>query len=168
MAFGGSGKKIAVIVTVAVLVIGTAVGAILIYMSANSSPVPKSIAKQVNFPVYYPDQKKLPVGYLLSKTSFKSPQPGVVVYAVNYGNGKHLVFSVQRKPSDDELAAFVKNYIPIHRQILTLSGTATIGSINNQTVASLPTDHNTWIIMTGPMSIYATDDLANVLKAITK
>jgi hypothetical protein len=139
-----------------------------LYINKTKSPVPKNISKSVNFPIYYPDQKKLPSGYTLSKSSFKSPQPGAVLYSVQYDNGKKLVFSVQQKPSDSDLAAFVKNYIPIHRQVLTLVGTATVGAIGPQTVVSLPTDSNTWIIVTGPANAYGTDNLAQVLKALKK
>jgi hypothetical protein len=159
--------KTIILAVFAVLVIAGAVTGGLIYKSAHDSPVPKSIAKQVDFPIYYPAQKQLPKGYTLSKTSFKSPQSGVVVYAVTYGNGKRLVFSVQKKPSDDELASFVKTYIPIHREALTLVGKATIGSLNNRTVVSIPTDSGTWILVTGPPEAYGTDALSKTLKALT-
>lgn len=160
-------KLLAITCVTTVIIITAGIGSWL-YMNSVRSPVPKNISKQVNFPIYYPDQKKLPPGYTLSKSSFKSPQPGAVLYVVYYDKNQKLVFSVQQKPSDSDLAAFVKNYIPIHRQVLTLVGTATIGAIGKQTVVSLPTDSNTWIIVTAPANVYGTDALAQVLKALKK
>jgi hypothetical protein len=133
--------------------------------TANTSPVPKNVAQAVNFPIYYPDPQKLPAGYNLN--SFKYVPGQGVLYYVSYDNGKRLVFTLQQKPSSQDLAAFNKKYIPIHRQVLTLVGTATIGAIGSQTVVSLPTD-KTWVIITGPSDIYGTDQLTQVLQSIKK
>ena len=139
------------------------------YLHRSTSPVPKSIRQSVNFPIYYPDPKKLPAGYNLNQSSFKSINSDAIAYSVSYSNNKKLIFSVQKKPSDNELANFNKQYIPIHRQVLTLVGTATEGVIGSQTVVSLPAnDSNAWIIITGPSDAYATTNLAQVLKAIRK
>jgi hypothetical protein len=134
----------------------------------SSSPVPAAVTSAVNFPIYYPNPSKLPAGFTLNQSSFKYvPRQGVLYY-VNYDSGKKLIFTVQQKPSAGELANFDKQYLAIHRQVLTLVGTATIGAINDQTVVSLPTDSNAWIIMTGPADIYANDDLSQVLKSLQK
>jgi hypothetical protein len=134
----------------------------------NSSPVPLAIAQSVNFPIYYPDPQKLPTGYSLNSSSFKYVPGQGIVYYVNYDNGKRLVFTLQKKPSNDELATFNKKYIPIHREVLTSLGTATIGGISGQTIVSLPTDNLTWIIITGPANIYATDKLTQVVESLKK
>jgi hypothetical protein len=136
---------------------------LLIYKTSSTSPVPKSIAKQVSFPVYYPDPKHLPTGYKLDATSFTIPDKDVVLYAVKYSRGQ-LAFSVQAKPSEAELKQFTSQRIPLHTNLKTDVGEAAIGAIGNQSVVSLPTE-NAWIIVTGP---YATDQskLANVLKAL--
>lgn len=139
------------------------------YMQRTKSPIPSNITKTVNFPLYYPNQKKLPVGYKLDTNSFQTPSQNVVVYSVIYSSQKKLVFSLQQKPSTDELASFNKQYLPIHRQVLTQVGTATEGAIGQQTVVSLPADtDNTWIIITGPSDIYGTANLTQVLRALTK
>ena len=133
---------------------------------AKRSAVPAYITKQVSFPIFIPDSKLLPPGYSLDKNSFSVQRHEAVIYTVSYPQNQRLNFSVQQKPSNDDLALFNKNYIPIHRQVLTLIGTATEGAIGNQTVVSLPTNDGSWVLITGPQNIYGTDDLARVLNAI--
>lgn len=136
----------------------------------NLSPapiVPATVAQAVSFPVYYPDPKKLPPGYKLDISSFKVASDQVVIYIVKYGVNKKLVFSVQAKPSDNDIGVFYKNNIPLHDDVLTLVGKAAIGNINNKVFVSLPTYSNSWIIITGPSDINS-DQLKQVLQAIVK
>ena len=146
------------------LIAGTA-AVFIVYKNIYSSPVPKNISKQLDFPVYYPDQKKLPKGYLLNASSFKIPQQGVLLYSIDYGNNKRLVFSVQKQPSDDEIQAFYANYIPLRNKIHTVLGDAEIGARNTQdtnkpitqTVVSMPTNKGSWVILTAPYDINQND-----------
>jgi len=126
-------------------------------------PVPLSIRDDVNFTVYYPDQRKLPAGYNLDTGSFTSNNLAVV-YKVNYRNNT-LVFSIQQKPSTPHIQAFYAKNLPLHNNVNTSIGTAAVGVIGTQTFASLPTNGNAWIIITGPPN---TDQakLAEVLQAI--
>jgi len=168
-ASGDRGNKKNRLLVAALLIIFIIIGCILsvVYLlHKNSSPVPKNIRQNVSFPIYYTDQKKLPSGFTLNPNSFKNPQKDGVLFTVIYDGGKKLVFTEQTKPSNDELGYFNSKYIPIHRQILTSVGTATIGAINQETVVSLPTDNN-WIIMTGPSKIDQAS-LDTVLKSLTK
>jgi hypothetical protein len=150
------------LVLLVVLVLAVRLGA--------SNPVPADIRHKVSFPVYYPEQSQLPAGYSLNQSSFRlaNSQGEAVIYSVSYGNGQELIVSVQKNPSGAELAAFVKNYIPVHRELLTHSGKATIGAIGQQTVASLPTDSGAWVLITAPADAYGTDNLSQVLKALRK
>ncbi|MDB5182323.1 MAG: hypothetical protein JWO47_107 [Candidatus Saccharibacteria bacterium] len=140
------------------LVLGGGYGA-WVFLHRVVSPVPKAIRASVNFPVYYPDQKKLPVGYTLDLHSFKNPHPNTLLYNVTYGNGKKLVFALQVKPSDDDIQSFYANLIPLRNKMDVPAGHAEIGAYNNggkidtQSVISLPTATNTWIIITGPGDI---------------
>jgi len=135
------------------------------------SPVPKSIAKSVNFDVYYPEQKKLPAGYTLDLRSFASPQKGVVIYSVDYGNGKKLVFSVQQKPSDSDIAGFYANHLSLHTNIQLPAGAAASGAINTgnqlRSLVSISTNTNAWILITGPPDINQSQ-LKQVLQAIVE
>lgn len=118
-----------------------------------SSPVSESVNKSVNFPVYYPDQGKLPVGYALVVNSITSPVKNGVSYAVSYDNDKKIVFSVQAKPSDDELESFRSNFIPLRIAFQTALGQGEIGAYNNQTLVSLPVVNGPWIVITAPPDI---------------
>jgi hypothetical protein len=135
--------------------------------TANTSPVPKSVAQAVNFPVYYPDPQKLPAGYTLNTNSFTSPVKNGVTYSVSYDNGKKIVFSIQVKPTDSELQTFNSSYIPLRIDYQTPIGQAEIGAYNNhgdtQTLVSLPTKTNSWIIITAPYNI----DQGNLKKVLS-
>jgi hypothetical protein len=123
----------------------------------NNSPVPAAIAQAVNFPVYYPDPKKLPAGYVLDTASFIKHSDKGITYSVDYDNGQKLVFSVQPKASASDLQNFNTSYIPLRIDYQTPIGQAEIGAYNNhgqtESLISLPTDTNAWIIITGPYSI---------------
>jgi len=137
--------------------------------SKNSSPVPASIAQSVNFPIYYPDSKKLPAGYNLDLNSFKSPVKNGVAYSVSYDSNKKIVFSVQQKPSDNELQSFTSNYIPLNNSVQVPVGQAKIGAYNNhgtlETLVSLPTNSKAWIVITAPKDINQTQ-LKQVLQSL--
>lgn len=134
-----------------------------------TSPVPKAISQAVSFPIYYPDSSKLPPGYRLSTASFTKPVNNGVSYSVVYDSGKKLVFSIQKKPSDNELESFKSNYIPLRIDYETPIGTAEIGAYNNhgdiQTLVSLPTKLDAWIIVTAPYDTNQ-DKLKQVLKSL--
>jgi hypothetical protein len=162
-------RKKATIAIISLILIAASISLLKINKNTYTGPVPEKIRKSVSFPIYYPDQSKLPSGYVLNNSSFSSPSTEAALYTVKYNNNKKLIFTVQKKPSDAELANFNKRYIPIHRQVLTSIGTATEGTINNQTVVSLPADDdNAWIIISGPSDAYGTNNLAQALKSLKK
>jgi hypothetical protein len=127
------------------------------YTHRTISPVPKNVSKKVSFIVYYPDPKKLPAGYILDTASFSNPQKEAVLYSVKYDNNKKIVFSVQPKPSEDELQNFFSNYIPLRNQLDVSIGHAEIGAYNLKndlkTMVSLTTKTSTWLIITAPSDI---------------
>jgi hypothetical protein len=132
----------------------------------SPNPVPVSIQRKVNFPVYYPVQSKLPVGYTLNTSSF-SVGNGAAVYAVSYNQGKKIVFAVQQKPSAVDIQGFYTTHMPLHSDVNTPVGTAAIGVINQQTVVSLPTKSNAWLLITAPLNINQ-KHLKQVVQAIVK
>ena len=133
----------------------------------NSNPVPLSIRQAVSFPVYYPDQQKLPSGYNLNTSSFGLPVNNGVSYSVSYGGGKKIVFSVQAKPSESELQTFNSSYIPLRIEYETSIGQAKIGAYQSKTLVSLPVMNGPWIIITAPADINQ-DQLKSVLQSIRK
>jgi len=147
-----------------VIVVGAAVW---LATQRSSSPVPKNVAQKVSFPVYYPDQAKLPAGYRLDRNSFASPVKNGVAYDVVYAGGKKIVFSVQVKPSDNELQSFNSNYIPLRLDYQTKLGQAEIGAYRGQTLASLPIIDGPWIVLTAPPDINQ-GQLKQVIQAIRK
>lgn len=142
-----------------------------ILLAGESGPISKAIRSSISTPVYYPDKAKLPKGYVLDTTSFQSPQPNTLLYSVKYGDGQTLLFSLQPKPSDEEIQRFYSNHIPLRNQVKTPAGRAEIGAYNNadklQTIVSLPTNDDTWILITAPSEIDQSD-LKKVLNSLTR
>lgn len=115
-------------------------------------PIPKQTAATLGFDIYYPNQKLLPAGYVLNKNSF-SYNDQALIYTVSYGNNQHVAFSVQRKLSSDQLAQFYAKNMPLRINLDTDIGTAALGSINLESVASLPTNTNSWLLISAPGGI---------------
>jgi len=146
-----------IIAAVIVLGAGAAVG---FYLRPKAQPnksdqtvVPATISAKVSFPVYYPDPKKLPAGYSLDRSSFSTPVKNGVTYKVLYSGGKKLVFSIQTKPSDNQIQTFNSNYIPLRIDYQTPVGQAEIGAYHGQTLVSLPVTNGPWIVITAPTDI---------------
>jgi hypothetical protein len=157
-----------VLLTVALLLIASGVAGLWLHREHNpaiASPVPKAVAQAVNFPVYYPDPNKLPAGYNLNQNSFSVPVKNGVAYSVSYDNGKKIVFSVQAKPSDNELQSFNSNYIPLRIDYQTSLGQAEIGAYHSRTLVSLPVINGPWIVITAPSDIDQSQ-LKQVLSAL--
>jgi len=133
--------------------------------------VPKSIQKQVNFHIYYPLQDKMPRGYEVDKSSFRTAESNVVLFSVDYGNGRSLVFSEAAKPAGDVIDKFNASAIPIHTQISTPVGKALVGAYGSgkdlRTIVSLPITNGPWLIVTAPSDINQAD-LQKVLQAISR
>ena len=143
-------QKYLVVITGAILLVAAA----LIFKSnivSTYNPVPASIRESANFNVYYPNPNQLPLGYVLDTTSFESNNQAVL-YTVSFGNNQHLIFTVQKKPSTSEIQGFYRVHLPLTISFKTNVGTAQIGVINNESIVSLPTNTNAWILMTAPLN----------------
>jgi hypothetical protein len=138
-------------------------------IKADSS-VPVEIQKAASFPIYYPEQAKLPSGYSLDNTSFRFAQPGVVVYALQKGS-QQLVFSEEETPDGDVVNKFTSSYIPLHNTITTGLGKAAIGAAgqgsNLQTIVSLPITDGPWLIITAPAGSKQSD-MQQILQSLVK
>ena len=150
------------------------IGALGIYFYHHSSatkqvavnPVPINIRGKVKFDVYFPVQSKLPNGYSLDINSFTANNVAVI-YSVDFKSNIKLTFSIQQKPSPSDIQLFYSKYLPLHLIVNTPIGIGSIGVIGSQTVASLPTNTNSWVLITGPKNTN-TNDLINILKSMKK
>ena len=143
-------------VVVLVILLGAAIIYYFIQKNGDNNTLPYPISQQtaglLGFDIYYPNQKLLPQGYTLNKNSF-SDNDQAIIYTVSYGNNQKIVFSDQAKPSTDDLETFVAKNMPLSATYQTAVGKATIGAINAQSVVSLPTNTNAWLIITAPGNI---------------
>jgi hypothetical protein len=137
-----------------VLVIAAAATHHFVTKNNNVLPLPidKASAQTLGFDIYYPNQKLLPEGYVLDKKSFYYSNQ-TIIYSVIYGNNQKIIFSDQVKPSSADLQDFNAKNIPLHTTENTSIGTATLGAIGSQSIASLPTKTNAWLIITAPGDI---------------
>lgn len=137
----------------------------------SGSPVPKDIRGQVGFAIYYPDQSKLPKGYVLDTQSFREADPGVVLFSVRYGNSRSMAFSETVKPASDVIDKFYASAIPVHTQLTTSLGKAVIGAYGSgkdlRTIASLPINNGPWLIITAPSDINH-DDLSRIVQSLSR
>jgi hypothetical protein len=141
------------IATLAVVVVLGLVGWAIQRLLSTQDPVPVSIRRGAHFDIYIPRQNKLPSGFTFDKSSIGLEDQGqAVVYAISTPSGSRLVVSNQQKPSAAALSLFYKNQMPLTIPVTTPVGVAALGSLNNETVVSLPTNTNTWILMTAPLN----------------
>ena len=127
-------------------------------------PIPRSEVLKLGFDIYYPSQKLLTAGYTLDRDSFETTNQ-VLIYSVSYGDNHKLIFSDQAKPTNTQIQAFYARNLPLNTTLLTSAGLATIGAIRLQTVVSIPTNSNAWIIATAPGNINQSD-LDKVMRSI--
>ncbi len=128
--------------------------------------ISQSLKQSVPFDIYYPDQNKLPKGYVLDKNSL-STSKHAVVYTIKFESNKKLVVTVQAKSSDKDISDFYAHTMPLHIDVNTPIGKATIGAINLKNVVSLPTKTNSWLIISVPADTNQ-DQLKNVLQSFKK
>jgi len=163
-------KRFVLVLICALIAVGLAIGVHDIF-GGHTSLVPKNVRNSVDFPVYYPDIKRLPTGYSLDTKSFRLAQPGVVLFAVTYDDGKNITFSEERQPSNIDINKFVSSYIPINTTLQLALGQAKIGAYgsapNIRTVVSLPIHDGPWLIITAPSNVNH-DDLAKAMQSLTK
>lgn len=134
-------------------------------VAESLNPVPATVMAAVDYKVYYPDTTKLPTGYTLDEHSFNVLVKNGIAYTVSYESGKKIVFSLQTKPADDELASFRSNYIPLRTDFQTPLGQAQIGAYHSQTLVSLPLLDGPWIVITAPPDINQ-DQLKQVINSL--
>lgn len=151
------------------IVIIVIVGSVIWFATRQPSgtlpyPIPKSEAKQLGFDIYYPSQKLLPAGYTLNAGSFDTTNQ-VLIYSVSYGANQKIIFSDQAKPNSNQILQFVNDNIPLNTSLETNVGLATIGAIKTRAVISMPSNTDTWLIITAPGTINQAI-LNQVLKSI--
>lgn len=150
-------KKSVYIFSAVIAVLAIATGVILYFHStgtqtdALSKLIPQTIRQQVPFNLYIPDPSKLPLGYTLNIQSF-SYGNDALLYKIGYGENQNLIVTVQQKPSDAAIKQFYKVHMPLTIPIQTNVGDAALGVLNNETVVSLPTNTNAWLLMTAPFN----------------
>lgn len=126
--------------------------------------VPTTIRQSAPFTIYYPSPDKLPLGYTLDKDSF-SANKDTVLYSVSYDKDQKIVFTLQKKPSSADLTTFYFNQMPLRHEVQLPIGKAAIGVLNNQTMASVPSNKDSWLIVTAPLSVDQ-DKLEQVLQTL--
>jgi hypothetical protein len=139
-----------VVVIVFALLAIILVGVILInHTDKPSGPIPSKIVKELQFPLYYPNQ--LPSGYKVDPSSFIVKDNNVLVFSIDVPSGKSIAVSEEALPDVDatELGppdAPAGAPIANNMHITTSVGKAIIGIWGTNYVSSLVTN-KTWVIL---------------------
>lgn len=158
-----------IIGAVTVVVVGGATGGALWVRQnqikkANSCLFPAAIQEQVsNLTLFCPNPKRLPKG-MSADLAGASAGGGAVIYIVHDGAAT-ISISQQKQPTDSQLNTFTANVIPLYITLPTALGTARIGATQNQSLASLPTKQQTWMLVATPKN-YSIDRLSALLKSL--
>jgi hypothetical protein len=169
--YGGIGRSLSKRLSLILLFGLIALGIVAAWykIAGSTSIVPKKIQTSVDFSVYYP--KDLPPGYELDAESFRLAEPGVVLFAVNYGDRKDIVFSEQQQPPSSDIDKFITSYMPLNTVLQLPLGQARIGAYgsapNIRTVVSLPIHNGPWLIVTAPADA-SHDDLVRIVQSLAK
>jgi hypothetical protein len=131
-----------------------------------TDPVPARISSAVSFPIYLPESPKLPAGFKLETGSF-SARDNAVIYDVLGPHSVKLVFTLQKQPSAADIQSFYSTRMPLSIPVSTSVGTAEIGSLLNEQVASLPIINGPWVLVTAPLN-FNQSNLKQILQAMTK
>lgn len=131
---------------------------------ATPDPIPLSIRQSAGFSLYYPDPTKLPAGYSLDKNSISLSQQAVLLIVTN-AKQQRIIMTIQKKPSDAAIQTFYRVHMPLTLPISTDIGPAAQGDLNNETVVSLPTSADAWILATAPLNVNQ-QQMAQVMKSL--
>ena len=120
-------RKLWVISILLVVSLGLAGGGLYYYHQRSDWPIPKTVRSQIQFPIYYPSP--MPNGYNYQK-GFAKVQNGILFYKITSGN-RIIVISEQAIPN----APPDLNNLIGFKKLVTLAGTAAVGSNNGQPIA---------------------------------
>ena len=161
------GKRLIIVASLGLLIVGALFG--WNAMRIQTSVVPRSIQRSVDFSVYYP--ASVPPGYTLETESFQLAEAEVVLFKVTDSQGRDIIFSEQRQPSAADIDKFISSYLPLNSVMQLPLGQAKAGAYgsapNIRTVLSLPIRSGPWLIVTAPSDI-SHDDLVALLTSLTK
>jgi hypothetical protein len=140
-------KRFSGIVFIAILVVVATTASVLLYMNTSNSPLPRSVAKQVNFPLYLPDDSQ---GVKIDKDSY-SFQEGALTYTARTPDNRQVFLSEQHVPKSFDLTGFLQ-HIKNKQTVANQYGQGQAGiSENNLIISQIIGD--TWIFMSGPIDM---------------
>ena len=118
--------------------------------------------KQAGFPLYHP--ARLPEGYKADKTTV-SMVASVVTYQIKHAAKEPLLVSLQPRPNNFDVESFNKEVISEGISLTVPAGTATIGRLRENQVASVLTNE-TWVLISDP-NLIPQQDLKFIVQNLT-
>ncbi len=134
-------RKILLIVSLTLMIIGVAGYALLHERSSNVVPV--SILQRSTFPLYTPAW--LPPGMLTETDSFDATSQ-VVTFSVRDARGTRLVFTEQPRPALQEVSTFYDQQLTEKKTFKADNGEVTTGRFEGTGFAAVATDR-TWVLV---------------------
>lgn len=126
---------------------------------SSNNPFSSAIRNNVSIPLLYP--QKLPAGYAIDKSSFRTTASGVVFNANN--SSSRLVITQQKIPANFDFNNFYTNQLTDIKKFDTKYGRAVIGLNDQRHLGSLVTD-KTWLLLTTNSQQPSISDMEIVLK----
>jgi hypothetical protein len=152
MLFGSWPRRGATLGAIIIVATGVVFGLTIAQKAPWPDPQLISAKQSTSWPLYYPET--LPKGFKFQKQSVKQSD-AVVIYTLLYEKDKKLFVSAVPKPAGVQFSDFYNRVLSNKIAVLSTQGTAVMGSVNHQLVASLVTDKS-WITMNAPSGIDTT------------
>jgi hypothetical protein len=147
-------------VSAAIIALMIVAGAAYAFAS-GTNPLPRTVRKQASYTLYYP--AKLPAGYSFDQSTARFAD-GVVTYSLSGPGGHNVLVSEQSPPGDFDVENFNAAQIKERTTIQTPNGTAYVGTVESNRVAS-QVSQGTWILITGPKDVTA-DSIGAIISSL--
>lgn len=150
----------------AILIVTMAVAGWYIYQQSDASkPVPQSVVRAVNFPLYYPT--KLPDGFHVDRQSIKATNNQTVEFSIEQDNQKILVTEAAKPELSYE--QIYSERLADRRDFDTPAGKVSVGNfkVNDDRAGGSLLTARTWVIVIAPRG-YSLDRLSDVMRSFSE
>lgn len=143
-------KKVLIGLIVTIVAVATIYSAWRDEQKVESVKIPENISGSLLFTPYLPSV--LPGGFSIDRDSFKMQETALLFTASHKDTGVKLVFSEQGVPKDVDTEAFYSSSVSNPTRLEGLRYKTLFGQLNGrkESLASIITDDDTWILITMP------------------
>jgi hypothetical protein len=152
---------VVMIAAAAIALLGAGAFCLYYFLSSQRDPIPQSISKQVNFPLYYPDT--LPKNWKLDKSSFYVDTNNNIVGYLLRGPIGNLNITIQPVPAAFDFNGFYTQRLHNTVQFLTPLGQGAIGKSNQQLLVGSLVTTSSWVLASPSSASVTQTDIQFIL-----